>query len=154
MDKLFRIVSVNQLGQGRLSLLPEFNCEIFWDSHGFGYDSVILGKNYRYALPYCQWWMVGTGETFNLPLSMILRMGYGLWGRIWCCWGRIIMPKAFQIPEPNTWQAKVCILLVFGRWKLFPKKFLGKLFPDKYPLKWKYIYPWEATMRRSWGRTL
>ena len=52
MDKLFFIVSVNQLGQGKLSLLPEFHGEIFWDSYGFGYDSVMLGKNYRYAL---QW---------------------------------------------------------------------------------------------------
>ena len=77
MVKLFHIVSVNQLAQGRLSLFPEFNSEIFWDTCGLGYDSVMLGKNYRYALPYCQWWMVGTGETFNLPLSMILRMGYG-----------------------------------------------------------------------------
>ena len=55
MDKLFHIVSVNQLAQGRLSLFPEFNSEIFWDSYGFGYDSMMLGKNKRYALPYCQW---------------------------------------------------------------------------------------------------
>ena len=26
--------------------------------------------------------------------------------------------------------------------KLFPRFFSEKLFPDIYPLKWKYIYPW------------
>ena len=141
MDKLFRIVSVNQLGQGRLSLLPEFNCEIFWDSHGFGYDSVILGKNYRYALPYCQWWMVGTGETFNLPLSMILRIGYGF-GEEFGAFGEeslFLRHSIYYRASKNLHPTSISLPL--ASWNSSPEKFLGKLFPDNYPLKWKYIYP-------------
>ena len=77
MEKLFHIVRVYQLAQGRLSLFPEFYSEIFWDFYGFGDHSVMLEKKYGYTLPYHQWLMVGTGKTFNLPLSMILRIGYG-----------------------------------------------------------------------------
>ena len=40
MGKLFHIVSVHQWAQGRLSLFPEFNTEIFWDFYGFGDDCV------------------------------------------------------------------------------------------------------------------
>ena len=55
MEKLFHIVRVYQLAQGRLSLFPEFYSEIFWDFYGFGDDSVMLEKKYGYTLPYHQW---------------------------------------------------------------------------------------------------
>ena len=55
------------------------------------------------------------------------------------------MPKAFHILRANTWQAKFCILLAISLsltgGNSSPEKILGKLFPDNYPLKWKYIYP-------------
>ena len=51
MEKLFHIVRVYQLAQGRLSLFPEFYSEIFWDFYGFGDDSVMLEKKYGYTLP-------------------------------------------------------------------------------------------------------
>ena len=153
MEKLFHIVRVYQLAQGRLSLFPEFYSEIFWDFYGFGDDSVMLEKKYGYTLPYHQWWMVGTGKTFNLPLSMILRIGYGFGeefgnvGEEWICirysicpgaiaWGDHLASKSWH-PTDNQ--------PAFGRSRgnSSPKKFLGKLFPDNYPLKWKYIYPWK-----------
>ena len=73
--------------------------------------------------------LVGTGKTFNLPLSMILRIGYGFWeefgnvGEEWICirysicpgaiaWGDHLASKSWH-PTDNQ--------PAFGRRKLFPR---------------------------------
>ena len=78
MDKLFHIVSDHQWAQGRLSLFPEFNTEIFWDFYGFGDDCVAweeIGIHFHIANG--EWLVQGR---LNLPFSIILRMGIGLHG--------------------------------------------------------------------------
>ena len=49
INKLFHIFSDHQWVQGRLSLFPELNTEIFWDFYGFEDDSVLLGKKWGYT---------------------------------------------------------------------------------------------------------
>ena len=55
------------------------------------------------------------------------------------------MHKGFNIPWAITWQEKVGIPLAISLpsagGNSSPENFLGKLFPDDYPLKCKYIYP-------------
>ena len=62
------------------------------------------------------------------------------------------MHKGFNIPWAITWQEKVGIPLAISLpsagGNSSPENFLGKLFPDDYPLKCKYIYPWQHVFRR------
>ena len=66
-------------------------------------------------------------------------------GKSLCYWGRMNMYKLFHMPWVITWQAKVgiplAISLPLAGGNSSPKNILGKLFPDDYPLKCKYIYP-------------
>ena len=66
-------------------------------------------------------------------------------GKSLCYWGRMNMYKLFHMPWEITWQAKVgiplAISLPLAGGNSSPKNILGKLFPDDYPLKCKYIYP-------------
>ena len=80
---------------------------------------------------------------------MILRIGYGFGEELICISSSIC-------PGANTWQAKVSIPLAMhlpsAGGNSSPENFLGKLFPDNYPLKCKYIYPYFY-MKSSFLRT-
>ena len=94
--------------KNRLSLFPGVHLWDFLFFMALGMTQCSWGRNMdTFFHTYHQWWIVGTGKTLNLPLSMILRRGYGF-GEESVLLGRLLGKQklAFHWQSACLWQVE------------------------------------------------
>ena len=109
MEKLFHITCSHWLAQERVLFFPR---DQFSDIPG---GFVAFEKNFE-TLIYCQRWLFGTGKTFTLSCSSILRYSVflWLWGRLFVACGRH-MDTLFNIPS-GKWLLQGRLLIFHSVW--------------------------------------